>query len=197
MERTYSIIPKGYTFLAVAWYCIWDKHFSYVHYWYRVPDCFPVFLLASLPNSRNVKSTFLFGFSIHCQWQNFAPNITKATFVCLFIEHYSSVYFRFFCFCWHRRLSENRVLLTKFRLYYCDIHSVNYWEVTLNWWSSRLIWNLQSKIKRKFAGFWQAQGGPTPRAPDKCGHSPTLSGFWPQRRIRRLVVLSAKSRPCR
>ena len=33
--------------------------------------------------------------------------------------------------------------------------------------------------------------------PDKCGHSPTLSGILSQWRIRRLVALSAKSRFCR
>jgi hypothetical protein len=30
---------------------------------------------------------------------------------------------------------------------------------------------------------------PTPRAPDKCGRSAALSGFWPQRRIRHLAVV--------
>jgi hypothetical protein len=46
---------------------------------------------------------------------------------------------------------------------------------------------------------------PTPRAPDKCGRSPTLSGQRPQPRqergaggrIRRLVAFPANSRTCR
>jgi hypothetical protein len=46
----------------------------------------------------------------------------------------------------------------------------------------------EKEIKRqKLSSKPSCKTRPTPRPLDKCGRSPTLSGFWLQRRLRRLV----------